>query len=101
MHRQVFVYCALRVLKISLIPDGSLYVLSVGRQVFGLVNPDIRIIENRIIEVLLYVIYLTNLVNIIFFNIFKIYLTKFNCCCLFMKSSKSNRLHKISHRHSD
>ena len=34
--------------------DGSLYALPVGRQDFGSVNPEIRIIEGRIIEVLLY-----------------------------------------------
>ena len=35
--------------------DRALYVLPVGRQDFGLVNPEIQIIEGRIIEVLLYI----------------------------------------------
>ena len=38
--------------------DHSLYVLPVGRQDFGPVNPEIRIIEGRMIEVLLYFVYL-------------------------------------------
>ena len=35
--------------------ECALYVLPVGRQDFGLVNPEVQIIEGQIIEVLLYI----------------------------------------------
>ena len=39
--------------------DCALYVLPVGRQDFGSVNPEFRIIEGRITEVLLYYLHIS------------------------------------------
>ena len=47
----------------SLTLDRALYVLPVGRQDFGSVNPEIQITEGQIIEVLLYFHHIFNKVT--------------------------------------